>query len=220
MEAVIIASGPSAQNAVVPDGALLIAVNGSHAICPRRPDVLVIGEKGAAATNADAASGLHAKGTRILGRPFVKIPGREVINDQLGPPHLHHLHSDVLGPIPRGSHGLPFNSRVWMTSGVLALWWALDQVQPERVTVYGIDGYPAPNWPPRHQHAEYADGVVVCERRPERSPEWVEQNNWYQGMCLWALSNWYTDSKIVMASRHQFHNPRWRVKIMEAAQCH
>ena len=219
MEVVVISSGPSASKAVVPDDAVLIAVNGSYAVCPRRPDIWMIGEREAARTYADKAAEYHKQGTRILGRPFCReiIKCLEGVDSTLGPPFLHHLHLDVLGPALPGNHGLPANSRAWISSGVLAMWWALDRINPEKLTVYGVDGYQHKNVAPRHQQGEYASGVHAAERRPERTELYCEQMNWRAAEGIWAISNFYRDTEITMASRHQHYHTFWRVKLMEAA---
>lgn len=211
---VLVASGPSAAKVAVPDGATLVAVNGSYAVLPRRPDVWMLGEREAARHFHAKALEYYGQGTRILGRPYCRreLSVLEVVSDQLGPPFLHHLHADTL-VIPEGPHSRPGNSRPWITSGVLALWWILDAVKPERVDVYGIDGYPPPGAPPHWQTPEYADGVEACASRPVRTDDYCALVNQRQGNAIWALSNYYTGTEIVMASRHQHYHSRWRVKV-------
>lgn len=225
---VLIASGPSGEHAVIPDGAKVACVNASFKLIePRVPDYWMCAEHSAAYAYAKDAKRMYEAGCVTLGRPQSirrGVHGGIAVPHGWGPRTLRHLHSDVLGPIPRkdDQKGDPTGGkcRPWMTSGVLLLWWLLEEVKPEVLDAYGIMGYPSAYEQAAKGAKEYAPGLVGLESRPKRIDEWVEQSNWWVGCCISAITNYYTDTRINWGVRpRNFGNcGDWRVHWLSLAQ--
>lgn len=216
----LVASGPSSAGVVVPDDAKVACVNASFKLIePRIPDWWMCAEHNAAKAYRADAKRLYDAGCVTLGRPSAirrGVHGGVAVPHGWGPRVLRHLHSDVLGPIPRinDQDGDPTGGkcRPWMTSGVLMLWWLLEQERPDEITVYGIDGYPSAH-EQRKGALEYADGIEGLENRPARIDEWCEQSNWWVGSCISAITNYYTGTRINWAVRPRnfWNHGDWRV---------
>ncbi len=104
-----------------------------------------------------------------------------------------------------------------MTGGVLMLWYALEELKPSKVTVYGIDGYPTDYEKRAKGQQEYADGLDGLENRPFRDDAWCEQSNWWVDCCISAITNHYTDARIEWGVRPRNFpsHGNWRVHWKE-----
>lgn len=210
----VLCSGPSATNVVIPDDMPVGCVNGSFALLKDRlPTWWCVGELQAAEHYKADFDRMKAAGVECLTRQRCVDrcgwTGATQIGEQIGPRYLWPVHDDVLGimpPQPAG-HKRPDSVRPWCTSGVLLLLHLVDTYRPKRIIIVGMDGYGA---------QEYADGVEALPNRPHRDGIWVDLQNSKieQSMCAITNCHEYKDTEFVMARMPRWWNPRCRITLM------
>lgn len=203
----LLGSGPGAERATQLPHMPVACVNGSigtlKALTGRDPDAYGVFENAAAYAYKSALEEYAAKGCAYM-RPYnaglINLERQAVLIDEhFGPPELCYLHLSRVVPGPR------YNPDTWISSGVLMLWVLLELRKPAVLYVSGLHGYPVGEF-------EYHETAIVANR-PERTPEWCAQMNEHMSDGVEALSNWYTETRIVWLGKPLHWRPTWRVEI-------
>lgn len=214
-EIVLLCSGPSAQNIVVPDDVPVGCVNGSFALLDRLPTWWCVGELQATEHYRPQFEIMRDGGVTCLTRQRCidrsGWKGATPIRYDFGPRYMQPIHDDALGivpPMPEG-HGMPNNVRPWCTSGILLLWWLVDTYHPKRLIVAGMDGYGA---------QEYAEGIEALPNRPERNRLWVDIQNAKLSECVCMITHCpeYLGTEFWWARMPRFYNTaRHRIGLID-----
>lgn len=213
--ALLICSGPSAENLAIPPEMPVACVNGSFALLKDRlPNWWCVGELNGASHYKADFDRMFAAGVTCLTRQRCidrcGWEGATPIGEIFGPRYLWPIHDDVLGVVPPmpPDHKRPDSVRPWCTSGVLMLWWLMHFVTPKRIIVAGMDGYGA---------QEYAKGIEGVPDRPERNGIWVDLQNSKIEQSVCAISNCpdYAGTELVFTRMPRWWNSRCNVKLID-----
>ena len=238
----LIGSGPSAQGITPPPEVETACVNASLSLLSHRPTYYLVGERPAAIEYADEIISCIECGTKVLMRPhayvqLLKTRGYELtlppwtvtlIHRDFGPDALRSLHNDH-GTAPKTSKAMrPRNN--WLSSGVLMMWWLAHEIKPEKIRVFGLDGYPSQvpenpkfmqvqGWTHGEQQipGEYADGIKALPTRPARLPEWADAQNGRMAEAIGMITRHYTDTEFEWRRKPLHWTPEWRVSFTETA---
>ena len=227
-EILLVGSGPSARDVRVPAGAKVACVNDSWKLVDRVPDYYLVAEIPAATVYQGIAATVLANGGRVFMRPAAlqqltinHCGAIETIGMDFGPPELRELHR--ARPLPATSRG-PRPNAPWITSGILMMWVLAELERPARLSMVGLDGYPAakeiPNERVKTQGAgeidgEYAPGITPLASRPFRTPEWTQATNELCAAGMKAVSRHYTQTEFVLLSRPHYYRESMRVIVKE-----